>query len=76
MTNTKEMLTNFVEGTRRLITVPNNQRMYSELLKGQKQCIKISEVIFVPESSTNFISMNTVTAKSLLVHFEGHCVKW
>lgn len=77
MTNNKNLLQNYVEDTPKLVTVANNQKLYSEghgdvelLLKGHKQTTKLSEVIFVPGLSTNLISVGKITAKGLEVNFD------
>lgn len=77
MTNNKSLLVNYVVDTPRLVTVANNQKMHVEghgevklLLKGHKQTTTLSEVIFVPDLSTNLLSVNKITAKGLEVHFD------
>ncbi|KAJ8714347.1 hypothetical protein PYW07_002572 [Mythimna separata] len=77
MTNNKDLLQNYVVDKPRLVTVANNQKLYSEgygeaelLLKGHTQTTKISEVVYVPGLSTNLISVGKMTSKGLEVHFD------
>lgn len=79
MTNNKSLLKNYVMDSPRLVTVANKQKMRSvghgdvELfLKGNKQTTTLSEVIFVPDLSTNLLSVSKITAKGLRVHFDTH----
>ncbi|KPJ11482.1 Retrovirus-related Pol polyprotein from transposon TNT 1-94 [Papilio machaon] len=79
MTNNKSLLQNYSVHTPKLVTVANNNKMYSEghgdveiLLKGHTQPTKLIEVIYVPGLSTNLISVGKMASKGLEVQFDSN----